>query len=72
MVPNMTAHTKTIKRQKILIFILHCIMKRDGVDRMFLWNFLANNKLQINSRDKSRDASHTTFKKISEKNTFKS
>ena len=42
-------------------------MKRDGVDRMFLWNFLANNKLQINSRDKSRDASHTTFKNISEK-----
>ena len=67
MVPNMTAHTKTIKRQKILIFILHCIMKRDGVDRMFLWNFLANNKLQINSRDKPRDASHTTFKNISEK-----
>ena len=32
-----------------------------------VWNFLADNKLQINSRDKSRDASHTTFKNISEK-----
>ena len=30
------------------------------------WNFIAN-KLQINSRDKSRDASHTPFKNISEK-----
>ena len=35
------------------------------------WNFLAN-KPQINSRDKSRDASHTTFKNIAKKNTFKS
>ena len=30
-----------------------------------VWNFLANNKLQINSKDNSRDASHTTFKDIS-------
>ena len=29
--------------------------------------FLADNKLQINSRNKSRDASHTTSKNISEK-----
>ena len=32
-----------------------------------VWNFSVNNKLQKNSRDKSRDASHTTFKNISEK-----
>ena len=32
-----------------------------------VWNFLADNNLQINSRDKSRDASHTTFKNVSEK-----
>ena len=23
------------KRQKVWIFILHCLMKRDGVDKMF-------------------------------------
>ena len=27
--------TKITKRQKLRIFILHCIMKRDGVDGMF-------------------------------------
>ena len=35
MAPNMTALTKMTKRQKFWIFILHCLMKRDGVDRMF-------------------------------------
>ena len=38
------------------------------MERASLWNFLANNKLQINSKDKSRHASHTTFKNISEIN----
>ena len=33
--PTMTALTKMTKRQKFWIFILHCLMKRDGVDRMF-------------------------------------
>ena len=32
---TMTALTKMTKRQKFWIFILHCLMKRDGVDRMF-------------------------------------
>ena len=35
MAPIMTALTKMVKRQKIWIFILHCLMKCDGVDRMF-------------------------------------
>ena len=35
MAPNMTALTKMTKRQKFWIFILHCLMKNDGVDRMF-------------------------------------
>ena len=35
MAPNMTALTKMTKRQKFWIFNLHCIIKRDGVDRMF-------------------------------------
>ena len=35
MAPNMTVLTKMAKRQKFWIFILHCLMKRDGVDRMF-------------------------------------
>ena len=34
MSPKMPALTKMTKIQKILIFILHCLMKRDGVDRM--------------------------------------
>ena len=34
------------------------------------WNFIAKNKLQINSRDKSRDAFHATFKKIYLKKYF--
>ena len=33
--PNMTALTKMTKRQKLWIFILHSLMKRGGVDRMF-------------------------------------
>ena len=33
--PNMTALTKMTKRQNFWIFILHCLMKSDGVDRMF-------------------------------------
>ena len=37
------------------------------MEQASLWNFLANNKLQINSKDKSRDASHTTLKNVSEK-----
>ena len=32
---TMTALTKMTKIQKFWIFILHCLMKRDGVDRMF-------------------------------------
>ena len=32
---NITARTKMTKRQKYWIFILHCLMKRDSVDRMF-------------------------------------
>ena len=32
---NITALTKMIKMQKYWIFILHCLMKRDSVDRMF-------------------------------------
>ena len=35
MAPNMTALTKMTKRQKFWIFILHCLMKFDGIDRMF-------------------------------------
>ena len=35
MAPNITALTKMTKRQKFCRFILHCLMKRDGVDRMF-------------------------------------
>ena len=35
MTPNMTALTKMTKRQIFWIFILHCLMKLDGVDRMF-------------------------------------
>ena len=35
--PNMTALTKTTKRQKLRIFILHSLIKRDGVNRMFLF-----------------------------------
>ena len=35
MSPNMTALTKVTKRQKFWVFILHCLMKRDGIDRMF-------------------------------------
>ena len=35
MAPNMRALTKMAKRQKSWIFILHCLMKHDGVDRMF-------------------------------------
>ena len=35
MAPNMTPLTKMTKRQKSWILILHCLMKRDGVDRMF-------------------------------------
>ena len=33
--PNLTALKKMTKRQKIWIFILHCLMKCDGVDKMF-------------------------------------
>ena len=33
--PNMTALTRMTKRLKLWIFILHSLMKRDGVDRMF-------------------------------------
>ena len=35
MEPNMTTFTKMTKRQKKLIFIFRCLMKRGGVDRMF-------------------------------------
>ena len=35
MSPNMTTLTKMTKRQKFWIFILHCLMKSDGDDRMF-------------------------------------
>ena len=35
MAPNMTALTKMTKRQKFWIFILHCLIKRDSVNRMF-------------------------------------
>ena len=35
MTPNMTALTKMTKRQKFLIFIFHCLMKHDVVDRIF-------------------------------------
>ena len=35
MAPNMAALTKMTKRLKFWIFILHCLVKRDGVDRMF-------------------------------------
>ena len=35
MAPNMTALTKMAKRQKFWIFILHCLMKCDSVNRMF-------------------------------------
>ena len=35
MAPNMIALTKMTKRQRLGIFILHSLMKRDGVDRMF-------------------------------------
>ena len=33
--PNMIALTKMAKRQNFWIFILHCLMKYGGVDRMF-------------------------------------
>ena len=33
--PNMTALTNMTKRQKFWTFILHCLMKSDGVHRMF-------------------------------------
>ena len=33
--PDMTVLTKMTKRQKLWIFILHSLMKRDGFDRMF-------------------------------------
>ena len=35
MVPNMTALTKITKRQKFWTFILHCLIKSDGAERMF-------------------------------------
>ena len=35
MAPNLTELTKMTKRQKFWIFISHCLMKRNGVDRMF-------------------------------------
>ena len=35
MAPNMTAPTKMTVRRKFCIFILHCLMKRDVIDRMF-------------------------------------
>ena len=35
MAPNMTALTKMTKRPNFWIFILHCLMKHDCVDRMF-------------------------------------
>ena len=35
MAPSMTALTKITKRQKSWIIILHCLMKRVGVDRTF-------------------------------------
>ena len=35
MAPNMKALTKMTKTQKFWIFMLHCLMKSDGVDRMF-------------------------------------
>ena len=35
MAPNMIALTKMTKRQRFGIFILHSLLKRDGVDRMF-------------------------------------
>ena len=34
MSPKMPALTEMTKIQKILIFVLYCLMKRDGVDRM--------------------------------------
>ena len=37
MAPNLTELTKITKRQKFWIFISHCLMKRNGVDRMFLF-----------------------------------
>ena len=36
-------------------------MKRLHLKSEVFWNFIAKNKLQINSRDKSRDPSHTIF-----------
>ena len=35
MTPNIAVFTKMTKRQKFWIFIFHCLMKRDGIDRMF-------------------------------------
>ena len=35
MATNMAALTKMTKRQKFWIFIQHCLMKSDCVDRMF-------------------------------------
>ena len=35
MANNMTAFTKMTKTQKFCIFMSHCLMKSDGVDRMF-------------------------------------
>ena len=35
MAPNMTALTKMTKGQKFWMIILHCLMKCDGVDRIF-------------------------------------
>ena len=55
MAPNMTALTKMTKRQKLWIFILHCLMKRDGVDRM----------LSFAKRDISEWSSKYEAKKIS-------
>ena len=55
MVPNMTALTKMTKRQKFSIFLLHCLLKRDGVDRMFPFGFHLENKTLVNGvRDMSR------------------
>ena len=35
MAPNMTALTKITKRKKLWTFILHCLIKSDGAERMF-------------------------------------
>ena len=49
----LTALTKMTKRQKLCIFILYSLMKRDGVDRMF--PFAKRNISEWGSRYESKN-----------------